>query len=80
MASDMAIVLVCLKTVAQEECDEKTAIDILSTTVSSELRCTMGWQEIIARTSLRDGVGTSSYVKTVCRLTRDRPKTPSAAD
>jgi hypothetical protein len=78
MASYMAIVLVCLKSVAQEECDEKTAIDMLSTRVSSELRCTMGWQEIIARTSLRDGLGTTSYLKTVCRLTRDRPKTSSA--
>lgn len=71
MASYTAIVLICLKSVAPSDCTEKTAIDVLSAKVGSELRCTMGWQEIIARSSLRDGVGDTSYVKTVCRMTRE---------
>ncbi len=29
--------------------------------------CTNGWQEIIARTDLRDEVGRTSYLKTECR-------------
>ena len=70
MASYTAIVLICLKSVAPADCNEKSAIDMLSAKVSSELRCTMGWQEIIARSSLRDGIGDTSYVKTICRMTK----------
>ena len=33
----------------------------------NELGCTNGWQEIIARTDLRDEVGKTSYLKTECR-------------
>ena len=69
MASYTAIVLICLKSVAPADCTEKSAIDMLSAKGRSELRCTMGWQEIIARSSLRDGIGETSYVKTVCRVT-----------
>lgn len=73
MASFVAIVLVCLKPVSPEACDEKTAVDYMSTTVSSELRCTMGWQEVIASTALREGIGTTTYLKTICRPVRERP-------
>ena len=69
MASYTAIVFICLKSVAPSDCDERSAIDVLSASVESELRCTMGWQEVVARSSLRDGIGTTSYVKTVCRIT-----------
>jgi hypothetical protein len=72
VASYTAIVFICLKSVAAADCNEHTAIDVLSASVASELRCTMGWQEVIARSSLRDGIGTTSYVKTVCRI-GDRP-------
>lgn len=66
-----AIILVCLRSVATDACDETNAIDILSTRVASEMQCTMGWQEVIARGALRDGLGTDSYLKTVCRRLKD---------
>jgi len=72
MASYTAIVLICLKSVAPADCDERSAIDVLSTVVDSELHCTMGWQEVVARSSLRDGIGDTSYLKTVCRVIGDR--------
>ncbi|WP_147385871.1 hypothetical protein [Oleomonas cavernae] len=72
MASFVAIVLVCLKPVSPEACDEKTAVDYMSTTVSSELHCTMGWQEAIAGTTLRQGIGETTYLKTICRPVRAR--------
>jgi hypothetical protein len=72
MPTYKAIVLICLKSIAPSDCDERSAIDILSASVDSELRCTMGWQEVIARSTLRDGIGVTSYVKTVCRMIPDR--------
>ena len=63
----LAIVLVCSAAVSIETCDEAQAIDIMSVRVANELHCTMGWQEIIARSSLREGVGAGTYLKTACR-------------
>ncbi len=67
MASYVAIVMICLKPVSPEACDERTAIDYMATTVSSELKCTMGWQEVIAQTSMASHIGDTTYMKTVCR-------------
>ncbi len=67
MSAYAAIILVCLSSVTPDACDESTALDILSTRVSSELACTMGWQEVIARSVLKDGIGSTTYLKTVCR-------------
>lgn len=65
-----AIVLVCLKAVAPAVCDEANAVDVLSTRVGNELGCTMGWQEMIARSPLGDEVGSQTYLKTLCRRVR----------
>ena len=74
MASFTAVVLVCLLPVQPDACDESTAIDVLSTNVASELGCATGWQEIIARGSLRDGLGEKFYLRTLCRR-NGKPKT-----
>jgi hypothetical protein len=70
MAIYSAIVLICLVSVQPQDCDEKTALDVISIKVSSELGCAVGWQEIIARSSLREGLGKETYLKTVCRINR----------
>jgi hypothetical protein len=43
-----AMLLICLNTVAPEACDERTAADVLSTGVESELSCAMGWRDVAA--------------------------------
>ena len=71
-----AIVLVCLIAVSPKECTSATAVDIFSTRVQSELGCATGWQEIVARSALRGDIGTTTYVKTLCRripVDRDSP-------
>lgn len=62
-----AIILVCLSSIPAQACDEANAVDVLSRRVRSELACTMGWQEVIARSTLKDGLGTNTYLKTICR-------------
>jgi len=42
------MILICLNTVAPEACDERTAADVLSTGVESELFCVMDWQDVAA--------------------------------
>jgi hypothetical protein len=64
-----AIILICATTVAAPDCNETNALDVLSRTVHSELACTMGWQEVIARSNLQDGLG-DTYLKTLCRRVR----------
>jgi hypothetical protein len=66
-----AIVLVCLRAVAPAACDEGNAVDVLSTRVANELSCTMGWQEVIARSALGTEVGSQTYLKTLCRRVRN---------
>jgi hypothetical protein len=63
----VAVILVCLNSVEPRACDEKTAVDVLSNGVESELACVMGWQDVIARSALAHEVGKSFYVKTLCR-------------
>jgi hypothetical protein len=62
----VAVVLVCLAATSREACDETTAVEVRAVRVESELRCTMGWQEIIARGGDHE-VGAGTYLKTVCR-------------
>ncbi len=62
-----AIVLICLRTVSPEACTRATAVDVLSTRVASELGCATGWQEIVARSARGVDVGSTTYVRTLCR-------------
>lgn len=63
----VAVTLICLNTVPADACNETNAVDVLSTVVENELRCTAGWQEDIARSALRESVGKTTYVRTICR-------------
>ena len=63
----VAIILVCLNSTPPDRCTEETAADVMSTIVRSELQCTMGWQEVVGRSALRDEIGKTAYVKTICR-------------
>lgn len=63
----LAIVLICAGTITVDACDEANAVDVLSTRVVNELRCAVGWQEMIARSELREGLGRTTYLKTLCR-------------
>ena len=53
----LAIVLICPLIAGAADCDEDTALDVLSVRVGNEMGCTMGWQEIIARSAFKDKVG-----------------------
>jgi hypothetical protein len=63
----VAVILICANTMPSDRCDEKTAIDVMSTVVESELGCFSGWQDVIARSALRDQIGKTAYVRTICR-------------
>ena len=67
MNTFLAIVLICPLAVSPAACDDGTALDVLSVRVGNEMGCTMGWQEIIARSAFRDEVGVKTYLKTLCR-------------
>ncbi len=73
MASFVAVVLVCLKSVSPDACNEATAVDYISNTVPNEMRCLTGWQETVAGSSLGNSLGTLTYVKTICRPAAERP-------
>ncbi|HWK46284.1 MAG TPA: hypothetical protein VNT30_16305 [Stellaceae bacterium] len=63
----VAVILICMNSVATDQCTEQTASDLMSKVVQNELGCATGWQEVIARSPLSKEVGTSSYVRTLCR-------------
>jgi hypothetical protein len=63
----VAVILICLNTVPAEQCDEKSAVDVLSSVQQNELGCVTGWQEDISRSSLRKDIGVTAYVRTLCR-------------
>jgi hypothetical protein len=65
--SFVLMILICLNTVPPGACDETTAADVLSNGVDSELGCVMGWQNVVARSALKDEIGKTAYVKTLCR-------------
>lgn len=75
----VAVVLVCLNSVPQAECDEANAADVHTVGVSNEVGCVTGWQEIIARTPLATEVGTKVYLKTLCRRSTAQAPTPPGA-
>ena len=62
----VAVILICLNTVPVDQCDDKTALDLQSTVVQNELGCVTGWQDVIARSSLRKDIGVTAYVRTRC--------------
>jgi hypothetical protein len=66
-----AILLVCLSSTPQPQCNEETAVDLNSIVVANELGCAMGWQELIARAATaRQPSEAPVYLKTVCRRIR----------
>ncbi len=67
MGAFQAIVLVCLNATAVDQCNERTALDVMSCVVGNELQCAMGWQDTIARTPLSADVGKTVYIRTICR-------------
>ena len=66
----VAVILICLDSVAPPACDETTASDVMSNEVRSELECTSGWQEVVGRSALAGEIGRGVYVKTLCRRVR----------
>lgn len=66
----LAVVLICANTVPVQECEEASATDVFKIKVASEIGCATGWQEIIARSEVREGVGRTAYLKTLCRRVR----------
>jgi hypothetical protein len=67
MREFVAIILICLNAVPSDRCDETSAVDVLSTVVDNELGCVSGWQEVIGRSALREEIGKTAYVRTICR-------------
>jgi hypothetical protein len=67
MQEFVAVILICLNSVPASECDEKSALDVMSTVVENELGCATGWQDVIARSALRAEIGKTAYVRTICR-------------
>ena len=65
-----AIVLVCLATTPVDQCDEASAVDVMSIHVANEIGCSTGWQDIIARGALATDQLGKAYVRTVCRRLR----------
>ncbi len=69
MEEFVAIALICRMSLAPSECTEATAQDVMSVRVHSELGCITGWQDVVARSALAKDIGTTSYLKTLCRRT-----------
>jgi hypothetical protein len=67
MNSFIAVVLVCANAIPTDSCTDDKAVEVRKVRVSNELGCSSGWQEIIARTDLREEVGRTTYLKTECR-------------
>ncbi len=47
-------------------------LEVRKIRVANELGCATGWQEIIARTDLREDIGKTAYLKTECRRVKER--------
>jgi hypothetical protein len=67
MSAFIAVVLVCANGLPQEACTDAQALEVRTVRVGNELGCATGWQEIIARTDLREAIGRTAYLKTECR-------------
>jgi hypothetical protein len=74
----VAVILICLNSVAPGACNETTAADVLSNGVENELSCVMGWQDVVARSALAREVGKTAYVKTLCRRAAAETGSPAA--
>lgn len=64
------ITLICLASVPSDQCTEATATDVLSKHVDSELGCSTGWQDVIARSAQAYDIGGDVYVRTLCCRSR----------
>ncbi len=75
----VGVILICLNSVPPEACDEKSAADVMSNEVRSELDCASGWQEVVGRSALRTDIGRTAYVKTLChRIKAEHGKADAA--
>ena len=72
MNAFIAVVLVCANGIAQEACTDAQALEVRKVRVTNELGCATGWQEIIARTDLREDIGKTAYLKTECRRVKEK--------
>ncbi|ACB24763.1 hypothetical protein ABID82_002092 [Methylobacterium sp. PvP062] len=71
MNAFIAVVLVCANGIAQDSCTDAQALEVRKVRVANELGCATGWQEIIARTELREEIGKTAYLKTECRRVKE---------
>lgn len=69
----IAIALICQISVPPESCTAETARDVMSVRVDSEVACTWGWQDVIARSAFADDIGKTAYIKTECRRAPPAP-------
>jgi hypothetical protein len=69
----VAVILICLNSIAPDACDETTAADVLATGVESEMNCVMGWQDVVARSAFAGEIGRTAYIKTLCRRANGEP-------
>ena len=67
MSAFTAIILVCQLSTPPQACDETHAVDVISTHMESQFACMHGSQEAMARGALREGIGETLYIKTLCR-------------
>jgi hypothetical protein len=67
MNAFLAVVYICALATPVDSCDEGSAQDVLQVRVGSEMGCMTGWQEVVARSALAEGVGRDSYLKTRCK-------------
>lgn len=72
MNAFIAVVLVCATGVSQEACTDAAALEVRKVRVANELGCATGWQEIIARTDMREDIGKTAYLKTECRRVKEK--------
>ncbi len=77
MSPFVAVILICLNSVAPAACNETTAADVLSNGVENELSCVMGWQDVVARSALAREIGKTAYVKTLCRRAAAATRSPA---
>ncbi|HVJ52664.1 MAG TPA: hypothetical protein VM689_09395 [Aliidongia sp.] len=67
MIEYVAVILICASSIPAEQCTEDSALDVMSTVVDNELGCASGWQDVIARSPLQKDIGTTAYVRTICK-------------
>jgi hypothetical protein len=76
MSAFTAVILVCQLSTPPQACDEARAVDVISTHVENQFACMHGWQEAVARGALREGVGDTLYIKTLCRRSEQAASLP----